>query len=48
MIIINATGHKGKIKETHLHIETPRLVEDWGKTHYGEKPFQLFFLLDSH
>lgn len=37
-IIINAAEHKGTIEEKHVHIETPGLVKDQGKTHYGENP----------
>lgn len=40
--------HKGIIEENHSHIETLGLVGDHGKTHYGENPFKLFFLLDWH
>jgi hypothetical protein len=47
-IIINAVEHKGTIEEKHSHIETPGLVGDQGKTHYGENPFKFFFLLDCH
>jgi len=47
-IIINVVKHKGTIKEKHSHIETLGLVEDQGKTHSGETPFKLFFLLDCH
>jgi len=35
IIIINASEHKGIIEEKHSHIETPGLVGDQGKTHYG-------------
>ena len=46
--IINAVEHKGTMKEKLSHIETPGLVGDKGKTHYGENPFKLFLLLDRH
>jgi len=42
--IINAIEHKGTIEEKHSHIETPILVEDQGKTHYGENSCNFFFL----
>jgi len=35
-IIINAVEHKGRREEMHVHIETPGLVGDQGKTHYVE------------
>lgn len=47
-IIINAAEHKEKIEANHSHIETLGLVEDQGKTHYGEHIFKFFFLLNLH
>jgi len=45
----NITEHKGTIKEKHLDIETPGLVEDQGKIpHKWGNPFKLFFLLNCH
>ena len=47
-IIINAIEHKGTIEKKHSHIETPGLVGDLDKTHYGENPLKFSFLLDCH
>jgi len=44
-IIINAIEHKGTIEEKHSHIETPGLVRDQGKTHYGGNPLQIILLI---